>query len=51
MLSFNMRDSLDSLVWAKLTTLATGRYTGTSAADEVNINGESVSASNFSTIL
>ena len=33
MLSFNMRDSLDSLVWAKLTAVATGRYTGTSSAD------------------
>ena len=45
MLSFNMRDSLDSLVWAKLTTAATGRYTGTSAAYEINMNGESVSNS------
>lgn len=45
MLSFNMRDSLDSLVWSKLTTAATGRYTGTSAADEVNMNGESVAGS------
>ena len=45
MLSFNMRDSLDSLVWAKLTTAATGRYTGTQAADEVNMNGESVAGS------
>ena len=45
MLSFNMRDSLDSLVWNKLTTVATGRYTGTSSADESTMNGENVSAS------
>jgi hypothetical protein len=43
MLSFNMRDSLDSLVWGKLTALATGRYTGTSSADESTINGQDVS--------
>lgn len=45
MLSFNMRDSLDSLVWAKLTALATGRYTGTTSADESTVNGQDVSAS------
>ncbi len=45
MLSFNMRDSLDALVWAKLTSLATGRYTGTSSADESTLNGQDVSAS------
>jgi N4-gp56 family major capsid protein len=45
MLSFNMRDSLDSLVWAKLVGLATGRYTGTSSADESTLNGQDVSAS------
>jgi N4-gp56 family major capsid protein len=45
MLSFNMRDSLDSLVWNKLTTIATGRFTGTSSADESSMNGENVSAS------
>jgi N4-gp56 family major capsid protein len=44
MLSFNMRDSLDSIVWNKLTTLATGRYTGASSADESTLNGEDVSA-------
>lgn len=43
MLSFNMRDSLDSLVWGKLTALATGRYTGTSSADESTLNGQDVS--------
>jgi len=40
-----MRDSLDSLVWQKLTSLATMRYTGTASADETTINGENVSAS------
>ena len=45
MLSFNMRDSLDSLVWNKLTSLATGRFTGTSSADESVLNGQDVSAS------
>jgi len=44
MLSFNMRDSLDAIVWNKLTTLATGRYTGASSADESTLNGEDVSA-------
>jgi N4-gp56 family major capsid protein len=45
MLSFNMRDSLDSIVWSRLTSLATGRFTGTSSADETTINGENVSSS------
>ena len=45
MLSFNMRDSLDAIVWNKLTTLATGRFTGASSADESTLNGEDVSAS------
>jgi N4-gp56 family major capsid protein len=45
MLSFNMRDSLDSLVWNKLTTIATGRFTGTTTADESTMNGENVSSS------
>jgi N4-gp56 family major capsid protein len=45
MLSVNMRDSLDSIVWSRLTSLATGRFTGTSSADETTINGENVSSS------
>ena len=45
MLSYNMRDSLDAFVWAKLTGLATGRFTGTTTADESTVNGEDVSAS------
>ena len=45
MLSFNMRDSLGAIVWNKLTTLATGRFTGASSADESTLNGEDVSAS------
>ena len=49
MLSFNMRDSLDALVWAKLTALATGRYTGTSSADETTLNGVDTSASTTNT--
>ena len=45
MLSFNMRDSLDALVWSKLTSLATGRWTGTTSSDETTINGTDVSSS------
>ena len=45
MLSFNMRDSLDSLVWTTLTSIATGRFSGTTAANEATVNGEDVSAS------
>lgn len=45
MLAFNMRDSLDALVWTKLTSLATGRWTGSTSADETVINGENVSSS------
>lgn len=49
MLSFNMRDSLDALVWAKLTGLATGRFTGTTSSDESALNGVDVSASTSNT--
>ena len=45
MLSFNMRDSLDALAWQTLTGLATGRFTGTTSADESTVNGQDVSAS------
>lgn len=45
MLSFNMRDSLDSIVWSRLTSLATQRFTGTTSADETVLNGENVSTS------
>jgi len=50
MLSFNMRDSLDSIVWSKLTSLATMRFTGTTAANETTINGENVSAASANTM-
>ena len=45
LLAFNMRDTLDAQVWAKLTGLATGRFTGTTSADETTVNGQDVSAS------
>jgi N4-gp56 family major capsid protein len=43
MIAFNLRDSLDSLVYAKLRGLATGRFSGSAAADETTVNGEDIS--------
>lgn len=40
MLSYNLRDSLDAIVYSTLVGLATGRYAGTSADDETTVNGE-----------
>lgn len=40
MLAYNLRDSLDALVYAKLVGLATGRYAGTSSDDETSVNGD-----------
>lgn len=40
MLAYNQRDSLDALVYNVLVSPATGRYTGTTAADETAVNGE-----------
>ena len=40
MLAYNLRDSLDALVYAKLVGLATGRYAGSSADDESTVNGD-----------
>lgn len=40
MLAYNLRDSLDALVYAKLVGLATGRYAGSSADDETSVNGD-----------
>jgi len=39
MLSYNLRDSLDALVYGVLVNPATGRYAGTSADDETTVNG------------
>jgi len=39
MLSYNMRDSFDALVYNVLVNPATGRYAGTSADDEAVVNG------------
>lgn len=39
MLSYNMRDSFDALVYSVLVNKATGRFAGTSADDEVTVNG------------
>lgn len=40
MLAYNQRDSLDALVYNVLVSPATGRYTGTTAANETTVNGE-----------
>jgi N4-gp56 family major capsid protein len=40
MLAYNLRDSLDALVYAKLVGLATGRYAGSNADDESTVNGD-----------
>lgn len=39
MLAYNQRDSLDALVYSVLVNPATGRYSGTTAADETVVNG------------
>jgi len=39
MLSYNLRDSLDAIVYGVLVNKATGRYAGTSADDEATVNG------------
>lgn len=43
MLAYNQRDSLDAIVYNILVSPATGRYTGTTAADETTVNGEDLS--------
>ncbi len=40
MLAYNLRDSLDALVYAKLVGLATGRHAGSSSDDESTVNGD-----------
>lgn len=39
MLSYNLRDSLDAIVYSTLVNPATGRYAGTAADDETTVNG------------
>jgi N4-gp56 family major capsid protein len=39
MLAYNQRDSLDAIVYSVLVNPATGRYSGTTAADETVVNG------------
>ena len=39
LLSYNMRDSFDALVYKTLVGLATGRFAGTVADDETTVNG------------
>lgn len=51
LLSYNMRDTLDAQVWAKLTGLATGRFTGTTTADETTLNGVDVSSSTTAALI
>jgi N4-gp56 family major capsid protein len=50
MISFNMRDSLDKLVYEKLRSLATGRFSGSAAADESTLNGEDISGASASVL-
>lgn len=50
MLAWNMRDSLDAIVYSKLVNPATGRYAGTSADDETVVNGVDKTASSTSTL-
>ena len=50
MLAYNLRDSLDALVYNVLVNKATGRYTGTSAADEATVNGVDKTAEATSTL-
>jgi N4-gp56 family major capsid protein len=40
MLSFNMRDSLDAIVYRILVNPALGRFSGTNAANETAVNGD-----------
>ena len=50
MLAYNQRDSLDAIVYNVLVNPATGRYTGSSAADETVVNGLDKTALSTSTI-
>lgn len=50
MLSYNMRDSLDAIVYNVLVNPATGRYEGTSAANETVVNGVDKTADATSTL-
>lgn len=50
MLAYNMRDSLDAIVYSVLVNKATGRYEGTSAADEATVNGVDKTAEATSTL-
>lgn len=50
MLAYNQRDSLDAIVYNVLVNPATGRYTGSSAADETVVNGLDKTATATSTI-
>lgn len=50
MLAYNQLDSLDYQVYRKLTAPATGRFNGTTAADETVVNGVDKTASATSTI-
>lgn len=42
MLAYNQRDSLDALVYDVLVSPATGRFEGTTAANETEVNGEDI---------
>lgn len=50
MLAYNMRDSLDAIVYSVLVNPATGRFEGTSAANESVVNGVDKTASATSTL-
>lgn len=51
MLAYNLRDSLDALVYNVLVNKATGRYAGTSADDEATVNGVDKTAEATSTLV
>lgn len=51
MLAYNLRDSLDALVYNVLVNKATGRYEGTTAADESTVNGVDKTAEATSTLV
>lgn len=44
MLAYNMRDSLDAIIYNILVSPATGRFDGTTADDETTVNGDDISA-------
>lgn len=50
MIAFNMRDSLDSIIYNILINPATGRFDGTTADDETVVNGSDITGETVSTL-